>query len=109
MHSSWNVILNGTLCDSNLRTESERKLEGELLDSVVNGAIKSVEILLGAVSAGGDEVDDAKGELVDDALEDAEHSGDGGGEGGAGDDAGTANDNVEKVLVNLDELVARGC
>lgn len=74
------------------------------LNGLAQSLVKSLEILLGTVGAGGNGADDGKGHLVDDVLEDTEDSGDGRGERGGREEALLSDDGLEQVLVDLDKL-----
>lgn len=78
------------------------------LHSLVERSIKHLEIHLGSVGAGGDEPDDGEGEAVDASLKDAEDGGDRAGEGSFGEDAVLADDDLEEVLVDFDEVGESG-
>lgn len=73
-------------------------------EDLLEGSVELLLVLLGAIGAGGDEIDDAKGEGVDAALDEAEDGGDGGGEGGAGEQGVAADDGLEELLVDADEI-----
>jgi hypothetical protein len=73
-------------------------------DGLANGTVKLLEVSLGTTCAGRHKVNDEKGGLVDNLLELAQNTCNNAGDGGLGEKAVLADDNVQKSLVNPDEL-----
>jgi hypothetical protein len=74
------------------------------LDSLGDSAVQLGQVGLGAGGAGGHKVDNAEGELVDDALESTESGGEEAGNREAGEEGVLADNDVQETLVDADKL-----
>lgn len=101
----FNAVLRITSTQqSQLASHGKVHLAGESIDGLTNGSVKGVEILLGASSTSRNRVDDGKGYLIDNVLKAAEDGGDDASHRCPSEKALLSNDDLEKLLVDLDEL-----